>query len=72
MELLKQGDRVLISGDSATLWIEDYNVRVYTMATVEESPTKRARKVLVTLDSIDGDTDVCCLVRKSKVKKVIG
>lgn len=64
---MKQGDRVFVSGDPAELWIEDYDVRVSTMATVEETPSERARKVLLTLDLIDGDTNVCCLVRKSRV-----
>lgn len=66
---MKKGDRVYISGDSNELWIEDYNVRVSTIATVEETPNKNAKKVLLTLDSIDGEENVCCLVRKSMVKK---
>lgn len=64
---MKQGDRVFVRGDSAELWIQDYNVRVYTMATIEETPRKQAKKVLLTLDTIDGDSNVCCYVRKSKV-----
>lgn len=65
---MKQGDRVYISGDSAELWIEDYNVRVSTNATVVETPEKNAKKVLVTLDLIDGECNVCCRVRRSKIK----
>lgn len=64
---MEYGDRVWVAGDSAELWIEDYNVRVDTGATVEEEPTPSAKKVLLTLDSIDGDQNVCCLVRKSMV-----
>lgn len=65
---MKQGDRVYVSGDSAELWIEDYNVRVSTNAIVEETPKKNAKKVLLTLDSIDGESNVCCMVRRSKVR----
>lgn len=65
---MKQGDRVYISGDSKELWIEDYNVRVSTNAILEETPKKNAKKVLVTLDWIDGESNVCCRVRRSKVK----
>jgi hypothetical protein len=66
--LMKKGDRVRVSGDSAELWIEDYNVRVSTDATVEETPGLHDKKVLLTLDVIDHDSNVCCYVRKSKVK----
>lgn len=65
---MKKGDRVLVSGDSCDLWIEDYNVSVSTEATVKETPSKYAKKVLLVLDSIDGEDIVCCLVRKSKIK----
>ena len=64
---MKQGDRVWVSGDSAELWIEDYNVRVNTGAIVAEEPSPRAKKILLTLDQIDGDCHVLCYVRKSKV-----
>ena len=65
---MKQGDRVYIGGDSKELWIEDYNVRVSTNAILEETPKKNAKKVLVTLDWIDGESNVCCSVRRSKIK----
>ena len=65
---MEQGDRVYISGDSAELWIKDYNVRVSTNATVVDTPNKNAKKVLVTLDLIDGECNVCCRVRRSKIK----
>ncbi len=64
---MKQGDRVWVSGDSAELWIDNYNVRVDTGATVESTPTSQAKKVLLTLDRIDGEPNVCCLVRKSRI-----
>ncbi len=59
---------VHVSGDSAELWIHDYNVRVDTDARVEETPEPHARKVLVTLFSIDGDANVTTYVRRSKLK----
>lgn len=62
------GDRVHISGDSDELWIKDYHVSVDTNATVMKTPNKHAKKILLTLDSIDGEENVCCLVRKSKVE----
>ena len=64
---MKQGDRIYINGDSKELWIEDYNVRVSTNATIEEIPKKNAKKILVTLDWIDGEENVCCRVRRSKI-----
>lgn len=70
LDNLKEGDRVLVSGDSADLWISDYNVRVYTCATVEKTPAKRSKKVLVTLDSIDGDANVMALVKKAGIYAV--
>lgn len=65
---MKQGDRVYVCGDSAELWIDNYNVRVSTNAIVEETPSRNAKKVLLTLDWIDGESNVCCMVRRSKVR----
>lgn len=56
-----------VSGDSADLWIQDYNVRVDTGATCEEDPPPYAKKVLVMLDSIDGDKNVLRYVRRNRV-----
>lgn len=64
---MKRGERVWISGDSSELWIQDYHVRVDTGATVEEKPSPHAKKILLTLDQIDGDYHVLCYVRKSQV-----
>lgn len=64
---MKKGDRVFVSGYCDELWIEDYHVSVSTEATVEETPSTYAKKVLLTLDSIDGEGNVCCMVRKSKI-----
>ena len=62
-----KGERVRLSGDAAELWIADYNVRVDSYATVMETPAPRAKKVLVTIDSIDGDSNVTTYVRRSRV-----
>ena len=67
-----KGERVKLSGDSAELWIADYNVRVDSYATVMEKPAPRAKKVLVTIDSIDGDSNVTTYVRCSRVMKLPG
>lgn len=61
------GARIRVSGDSAELWLTDYNVRVNTEGTVVETPKKTAKKILVTLDSIDGEQNACVLVHKGKV-----
>lgn len=68
---MKQGDRVYICGGSKELWIDDYNVRVSTNATVEFTPKKHDRKVFLTLDEIDGDLNVLCRVRRSKIRPII-
>ena len=61
------GDIIYVSGDSKQLWIEDYNVNVDTTGIVAETPSKNAKKVLVILDTIDGDGKVLCYARKSKI-----
>lgn len=66
----KVGDRIEVSGYSDELWIEGYHVSVSTEGTVEETPSKNAKKILVTLDSIDGEGNVCVYIRRSKVRLV--
>lgn len=66
--MLQVGDRVEISGYTDELWIEDYHVRVSSGATVEETPGRYDKKVLVTIDEIDGDRNVCIRVRRSKIQ----
>ena len=56
-----------ISGDSKGLWIQDYNVRVSSGVEVLETPSRNARKVFVRIFNIDGDTDVCTFVRRSRI-----
>ena len=68
---LVEGDRVKISGYADELWIEDYGtVRVVSEATVAVTPSKYAKKVLINIDSIDGENNVCAAVRRSKIIKV--
>ena len=67
MGKLQKGSKVRLSGDSADLWIADYNVRVDSLATVEEEPRKYAKKVLVTIDTIDGEGNVLAFVRRNRV-----
>lgn len=66
--MLKRGDRIKVNGDSEELWIKDYKVKVSIEATVVETPSPRDKKVLVSLDNIDGEYNVCCRVRKSKIE----
>lgn len=67
---LQQNDRVWLSGDSAELWLNGYNVRVNSGATVENTPPPRAKKVLVTIDQVDHDSNVTASVRISKLRKL--
>lgn len=66
--VLRKGTIVRLSGDSAQLWIQDYNCRVDSLAVVVQAPDKRARKVLVRIDEIDGDHDVTAYVRRSRLR----
>lgn len=67
--LFFENQRVYVKGESSDLWIEDYpNVYVDTMATVYLYPANNSKKVLLCLEEIDGERNVCCYVRKSKVQ----
>lgn len=68
MNNFKANDRVVVSGDSSELWIKDYNVRVCTHGIVLKDTEKYDKKVLVRLRLIDGDSDVVCYVRRSRIK----
>lgn len=66
--LLKKNQVISISGDSKELGIEDYNVRVNTLATVLENQVNNyQKKILVTLNNIDGDSNVC---KRVFIKKI--
>lgn len=63
----KTGQKVEIDGYTDELWIQDYHVRVCSEGVVVEDTKPYDKKVLITLDNIDGDRDVTVSVRKSKV-----
>ena len=66
--LLKKNQVISISGDSKELGIEDYNVRVNTFAMVLENQVDNyQKKILVALDNIDGDSNVCTRVFIKKI-----
>lgn len=66
--LLKKNQVISISGDSKELGIEDYNVRVNTLATVLENQVDNyQKKILINIDNIDGDSNVCTRVFAKKI-----
>lgn len=65
-----KGDRFHVSGDSADLWLEDYNVRVDTEGTILEDRVKGQKKMLVTLDRIDGEGNVTAYIRASRLRRI--
>lgn len=67
---LNSGTRVRLTGDSKDMWIEDYNVRVNSNATILSEPLPHDKKVYVAIDSIDGDSNVCIYVRRSACKPI--
>lgn len=66
---IKEGDTVVLSGDSAELGLDDYNVRVSTTALVLETPKATDRDVLVNIMEIDGDAYVTAHVHKDKIRE---
>lgn len=66
---IKEGDTVVLSGDSAELGLDDYNVRVSTTALVLETPKDTDRDVLVNIMEIDGDAYVTAHVHKDKIRE---
>lgn len=67
---LHEGDRVRLSGDSCSLGIKDYNVRVDSEATVVVEPHDDDSKVLVNIDYIDGESNVCVSVKRDKLSVI--
>lgn len=64
---MKAGDKIKVDGYADELGIKDYGcVRVVSDGVVIETPRKYSKKVLVTLDSIDGEGNatVLCFRRK--------
>ena len=68
---LHEGDRIRLSGDSCDLGIKDYNVRVDSEATVVIEPHDDDSKVLVNIDYIDGESNVCVSVKRDKLSVII-
>lgn len=68
---LKEGDTVVLYGDSATLGLDDYNVRVSTTAIVLETPKDEDRDVLVNIMEIDGDANVMAYVHRDKIRREV-
>lgn len=69
---LTPGMRFVMQGDAAEWGIDkDYDVRVDTICTIEETPKPGSKKVLVTIDNIDGDSKVCKRVWVGKCRQSI-
>lgn len=70
--VLAPGVRIVMKGDSIDWGIDkDYNVRLDTFGTIEETPAVGAKKVLVTIEEIDGDGKVTKRVKISKCRQSI-
>ena len=67
--MIKEEEKYRVKGYSKDLWIEDYDTDVDTVAIVEETPFRTDKKVLVTLDEIDGERNVCVSIRRSALKE---
>lgn len=65
---LKEGMTVYLSGDSAAMGIKDYNVRVCSTATVERTPNKSDKMLLLRIDHIDGEQNVLAFVKRSAIR----
>lgn len=65
---LREGTRVLVHGEAAYLWIQDYNGLVFTMGTVIRTPKPTDKKVLVILDMLGDKWDVVATVRRTALK----
>lgn len=66
---MKSGDRIKVEGYANELGVKDYgDIYISTEGTLAETPRKYAKKVLVTLDSIDGEGDVTVLLFTRYIK----
>lgn len=70
MSKLRRNERVYVSGDSDSLYIQDYHVRVSTNATILEDVPDKAKKALLSLDEIDGDRNVTARVKVTGISKI--
>ncbi len=67
---MQAGDKIKVDGYADELGIKDYGcVRVVTDGVVVNTPKKYSKKVLVTLDSIDGEGNVTVLCFRNKLMK---
>lgn len=67
---MKTGDKIKVDGYADELGIEDYGcVRVVSDGIVVVTPSKYSKKVLVTLDSIDGEGNATVLCFRNKLIK---
>lgn len=65
---MQVGDKVKVDGYADELGIKDYGaVRVVLHGTIADTPRKYSKKVLVTLDSIDGEGNVTVLCFRNKI-----
>lgn len=66
-----KGAMFRVCGDSRAMWIQDYSVRVSTVAEVLEQPKCTDKKVLVRLAEIDHDSDVSVYINKKYLLKCV-
>jgi hypothetical protein len=65
---MQAGDKVKVDGYADELGIKDYGtVRVVSYGIIADTPRKYSKKVLVTLDSIDGEGNVTVLCFRNKI-----
>ena len=63
------GETFYIEGDASDFWLNDYTGRVSTEVTVVRTPEPHQRKVLVNIDTIDGDRNVLTLISRSALQR---
>lgn len=66
-ERFAAGTRVYVEGRTTDLWILDFDGYVSSSGTVDKTPTIYDKKVMITLDEINGERGVGVSVRKSKL-----
>lgn len=68
---MQAGDRIKVDGYADELGIEDYGcVKVVSNGIVAMTPKKYSKKVLVTLENIDGDGNATVLCFRNKLMKL--
>jgi hypothetical protein len=64
-----KGQQIYLCGDSGDMGIEDYWVRVSSPAIIEEDLTDDNDTVLVTIEQIDNDNNVCVAISGDWLRK---